>query len=253
MNKNRKFLLFLSVICLLVIMLQAEKVSSGPATEIVITGFLEGSSLQTAGADIGDILIEYNGQKIKDIQHLGALKEGVTTERVDVVLQRNKKLIKVNIPAGQLGVYLRAFYPDHKFDRDAVIIPDIGRLDWNIGMENSFLAAVYRIDEKLGSNMSYQDMVGISGYGFRLHFFDGWCPSSPDATCGYLCGDELLQDLGYDFTTYLLEGTEVDEDYQDALRSADELSTIIKTSIDNGWPVIALDLIEVPEWGIITG
>lgn len=54
-------------------------------------------------------------------------------------------------------------------------------------------------------------MVGLSGYGFRLKFFEGWCPSSPDATCGKDVGSVLLENLGFEFEMYALETKNIDK------------------------------------------
>ncbi len=230
-----------------------EETSSQPEKQLEIVGFIEESNLENVGAQVGDIIITYNGKLVYSLKNLGALKEAVQTSEVDVVLQRGDEKIKVTIPKGQLGVYLKENAPDHIVDKDAVIIDGIGRFDWGIGMENSFLAAVYRIDEKFAQNISYNDMVGLSGYGFRVHFFDGWCPSSPDATCGKDVGSELLEKLGYETETYFLLSADTKEEFKEKSRTEEELREIIMKSINNGWPVIAIDLIEVPEWGLITG
>jgi len=218
-----------------------------------IVNFTEDSNLKKAGAQIGDIIIKYNGEKVDCIKVLNALKESVETPEVEVVLKRNDNEIKFTIPKGQIGVYLREVVPEHKVDEDAVIIEGIGKLGWGLGMENSFLGAVTRLDEKSGNDISYANISGLSGYAFRLQFFDGWCPSSPDATCGKDVGSEILEKLGYKFEVYHMATEFTDEDMVKSAISEDEIRKIIMKSIDSGWPVIAVDLIEIPEWGIITG
>jgi len=252
MNKNYLFLMLLSILCLSLLILNASKELESEKIEITVAGFTEDSTLKTAGAQIGDILLRYEGKAIPDIKTLGDLKSGVKTDTVMLELLRNGELIKFEIPAGQLGVFLREFYPDHKFDEEAVIIDGIEKLDWGIGMENSFLAALTRIDEKFGYGLTYQDLVGLSAYGFRIHFYDGWCPSSPDATCGWDCGAYILNALGYDFEVYLLDEF-AEKEYEEFSLDKESMIKKIVGSIDSGWPVIAIDLIRVPEWGIITG
>ncbi len=220
--------------------------------KLVIVDFIDDSNMQKAGAEIGDILILYNNEKVHSIKHLGILKEAVQTEEVEVFVLRRDKKIKLIIPKGKMGIHIKEYAPDHKMDENAVIIEGIGKLEWGIGMENSFLAAVYRIDEKYGNNLSYTDIIGLSGYGFRTLFFDKWCPSSPDATCGFDSGAEILKKLGYE-TEYFFLKNEQFEEMGIPTKSKDEILKIILKSIDRGWPVIAIDLIDVPEWGIITG
>ena len=231
-----------------------EETSNTPEKEfkLVIVGFIDGSNMQKAGAEIDDILISYNNEKVHSIKHLGALKEAVQTKEVEVLVLRKDEKIKLIIPKGKMGIYIEEYAPDHKMDENAVIIEGTGKLEWGAGMENSFLAAVYRIDEKYGNNLSYTDIIGLSGYGFRTLFFDKWCPSSPDATCGFDSGSEILQKLGYEVEYFHLKNEQFEE-MGFPTKSEDEILEIILESIDRGWPVIALDLIDVPEWGIITG
>ncbi|MDO9578011.1 MAG: hypothetical protein Q7J16_09010, partial [Candidatus Cloacimonadales bacterium] len=179
-------------------------------------------------------------------------KEEVTSEMVDMVLLRDNKKIKLQVPIGQLGVILQEYLPDHQVAHDAVMIDGIGKLDWGIGMDNSFLACVYLLEQKFGNQLSYADLVGLSGYGFKLNFFDRYCPSSPDATVGFDSGGYLMQKLGYKVDYYYLQ---TDEQVDDNVESMAEegMRMLILDSIDRGWPVIAIDLIDTPEWGLITG
>ena len=218
-----------------------------------IVNFTEDSNLKKAGAQIGDFIIKYNGEDVYSIEGLNSLKESVETSEVEVVVKRDEDEIKFTIPKGQIGVYLKEVLPDHKVDDDAVIIENVGQLGWSFGMENSFLGAVYRINEKFGQEVSYEDIVGLSGYAFRLQFFDGWCPSSPDATCGKDVGAEILKKLGYEFDVYHMPTEFMDEDMIESAITEDEIRQIMMKSIDSGWPVIAIDLIEIPEWGLVTG
>ncbi len=221
--------------------------------KLVIVGFTDESNMKNAGAEVGDVIVEYAGEEIHTIKGLGIAKEAVQTPEVDVVLLRGEEEITVTIPMGFLGVYIKEIPPDHSIDEDAVIIEGIGRLDWGIGIENSFLGAVYRVDEKFGQNVSYEDIVGLSGYGFRLHFYDRWCPSSPDATCGRDVGAEILNKLGYTFDVYLSESLDVSEELEEMAKTDEQILEIMKNTIDAGLPVIAIDLIQTPEWGIVTG
>lgn len=223
------------------------------SAKLVVAGFTEGSGMEKAGAVEGDVIIEYDGQEVRGLPHLEDLKKSVQSSEVSVVVLRSGERVQMTIPKGPLGIYLREVAKDYEPTSDAVIIDGIGKLDWGTGMDNSFLGALYRIDEKFGTNVSYSDLVGLSGYGFRLHFFDGWCPSSPDATCGRDLGSEILTKLGYSFDAYILGRADTGEELLEISRNENELRELIVESIDNGWPVIAIDLIEVPEWGIVTG
>ncbi|MBC8527696.1 MAG: PDZ domain-containing protein [Candidatus Cloacimonetes bacterium] len=232
---------------------EPESIKSNNVLGLEITNFIEGSNLKKAGAQIGDIVIMYNGKKVSSIKDLGVLKESITTPEVEIVLQRGDNEITLTIPKGQIGAYLKEIVPEHKIDDDAVIIEGIDKLSWGMNMDNSFLCALHRIDEKFGQNISYEDISGLSGYAFRLQFFDGWCPSSPDATCGKDVGAEILKKLGYNFNVYHMATEFMNEDMKESAITEDEIRKIMMKSIDSGWPVIAIDLIEIPEWGIVTG
>lgn len=213
---------------------------------------MENSPLLEAGAMKGDMIFKYDGKEVYSLEHLAILKEALAGKIAEVVLIRDMQEITVKTPKGALGVYLREFTADHEIKEDAVIIPDIGNLGWGIGMENSFLGCLFRLEENRGSDLSYADLTGLSAYGFRTHFFPGYCPSSPDATVGKDVGSLLMERLGYQVRyIYLDEAVEMAGEYLEMSRE-NMLSEIIN-SIDRGFPVLAIDILEVPEWGLITG
>ncbi len=219
---------------------------------LIIQSFAEQSSLQNAGAMPGDVIVKYNDKNVTSLKLLSQFKEEAINEEVEILLKRDSQLLTLTIPKGQLGVYLKELRSDHKFANDVKMIDGIGKLDWGIGMENSFLACVYLLEQKFGYKLFYDDIVGISGYAFRSHFFAGFCPSSPDATVGYNNGGKILAELGYKGNFYHLKnGETVEKDLES--KSKAEMLEIIKASIDKGFPVFAIDLIEIPEWGLITG
>ncbi|MDD3625788.1 MAG: hypothetical protein PHV06_00570 [bacterium] len=218
---------------------------------LLITGFPEKSIMKDAGAQIDDILTHYNGDKILSIKHLEKLKSENSKELVEVILLRKDKEIKLNISSGFLGVFLKELIPEHGISKDAVIIEGIGKLGWGLGMENSFLACIYLMERKFGKLDNYIDVLGLSGYGFRFMFHPDFCSSAPDATVPRNVGAELLAKLGYKYACYYLDTELKTEDKRKRSRKA--LREIIKESILSGWPVFAIDLIQVPEWGLITG
>ena len=225
------------------------------SNEIIVTGFTEKSILKSAGILEGDELISYNKSPITSIQQLGQLKDNVKSDYLEVSVLRDGETIRVTIPAGSLGVYLREFHPDHTFKDDAVIIHGIEKLDWGIGIENTFFGCLDRIEKTLGDGLPYNEMIGLSTYGFRTHFYPEFCPSSPDATVGFDTAGYLLDLMGYSYDVYALDNDTINkEDHpQFDYLNKDKLYNIIRQSIDDGWPVIATDMIEVAEWGIVTG
>ncbi len=61
-----------------------------------------------------------------------------------------------------------------------------------------------------------------------------------------------MKKLGYEAEYFHLKNEQF-EQMGIPTKSKDEILEIILKSINRGWPVIAIDLIDVPEWGIITG
>jgi hypothetical protein len=244
----RKLLTFFSVL----IFLTACARDTGQTKKLKISSFSEDSSLLAAGAAVGDYLIRYNGKMVQSRDHLNLLINDTTESMVEVVILRAGKKIKFQITEGKMGVMLKEYELDHKFASDAKIIRGIDKLEWGTGMDNSFMASVYLLEKFMGNTTSYNDIICLSGYGFRLHFFEGFCPSSPDATVGYDCGSSILTDLGYEFKYYFLENELSSQLDMQPIPEA-EMRKRITESIDRNFPVIAIELIELAEWGMITG
>ncbi len=128
---------------------------------------------------------------------------------------------------------------------DHVFIENIPRLQWGRNMENTFIKSLQLTFNVLGEDVSYEYLMGISGAAFRFHFHPDWCPSSPDATVGFDTSKVTFDSLGYDYeciTRYTNEKSNNKNIYQK-----------IVSSINKKIPVIAIDLKECPDWGIITG
>jgi hypothetical protein len=122
------------------------------------------------------------------------------------------------------------------------VLENIRGLSWQDGEYNTFIAALQRTLEHLGEKHTYSYLMGLSGAAFRLQIhWDGLCPSGPDATCGFNSGQHLLEVLRWN--SYVLSSSDGEEKIQKAVRE----------SIGRGAPVLAIDLIEVPDWGLIVG
>ena len=220
----------------------------------LISNFTENSVLEKAGARKNDVLWKYNGIIVESSEHLGVLKSEVKSDMVEVEIYRKGELKVMQIPAGKIGVYLMPIPRKSSIDNDAVMIEGIGKLDWSMGMDNTFFGSLMRIEEQKGQGLGYEDLMVLSGYGFRTSFFDGWCLSSPDAACGFNSGAEILSKLGYDYEfIYLDVADNCEKDSLAKYLNEAEMMTEIKSSIDEGLPLIAIDLIQMPEWGVITG
>lgn len=212
---------------------------------LVVQGVEPESPAEIAGIKPGDVFLEYNGLPTHTLKDVFELKKAVKTDSVDVMVLRNGNRMTFKLPAGQMGVYLKELLPEIKYKEDAVVIDGIPKLDWSTGKSNSFLAAVEAIANHLGINKDYVYINGVSGAAFRLHFHKSWCPSSPDPTCGYKTGEQALKALGLGYRFQHVP--------QNDTAAQQKLRKDIVASIDQGMPVIGIDLIKVPEWGIVTG
>jgi len=89
---------------------------------------------------------------------------------------------------------------------------------------------------------SYEDLMSMSGAAFRINVKQPqWGPSSPDMYPRL----HAVEHLGYQLTPRVIDLTNE--------RLKDETFELIKQEIENNRPVIAIDLIKGPDWGIITG
>ena len=127
------------------------------------------------------------------------------------------------------------------------VLEGVEKLQWGKGQENTFIGALTAAMRAIGEDVTYDYLMGVSGAAFRLHFHQpGWCPSSPDATCGFNHAEPAMKALGY-----IVEGHWTPEDKPEAVKKTREA---IVESINKGFPVVAIDLINgAPDYGVIVG
>ena len=102
---------------------------------------------------------------------------------------------------------------------------------WFVGdKESSVHAAEAAIMEAMGEEITYTDLLGVSGLAFRMQVSkDGLCPSSPHSFCGYQCVKRGVQAIPYKINVY---GAPADDPEKVKLaRKA------VVASIDRGVPV----------------
>ena len=124
-----------------------------------------------------------------------------------------------------------------------VVVSDIPHLSWGVSGEASFIASMTNIMKALGKETNYNELMGISGAAFRIQFHDEWCPSSGD----WYDRSIVTQHLGFRTKNYMIS------EEQEKGISKEEAKNLIKKSIDKGLPVTGIDLLKIPEWGIICG
>ncbi len=126
------------------------------------------------------------------------------------------------------------------------VIEGVGRLQWGKGQENTFMGALAITMDAIGEDITYDYLMGVSGAAFRVQVHNpDWCPSAPDAGCGFNCADVALSALGYKVRG-IHSSSSKPEDVQ-------KVREAVVRSIDNGYPVIAIDLINSPDYGVIVG
>jgi hypothetical protein len=225
-----------------VIAKEAEKQTE--QTMLIVQNFVPDSPAEKSGILVKDIFLKYDGKPVNTLTELNEMKAELKSESVEITVLREGKELMIKLPKGQMGVYLKELLPDVKYKADAVVIEGIPKLSWGTGKINSFLACVELAANYLGIKKDYVEINGVSGAAFRLHFCKDWCPSSPDPTCGYNNGEDALKALGLEYKSYSLSSDG---------KNKPEIKKAIMQSIDKKMPVIAIDLIDALEWGLIAG
>lgn len=125
-----------------------------------------------------------------------------------------------------------------------VWIEGVEQLTWKTW--NTFIGSLAATARSMGDDISYQELMGRSGAAFKLSFHQPeWCPSSPDAGLGFDCTSLACRSLGY--RTEHLHWDKDNPETETAMRKA------VVESIEREAPVLAIDLILVPDYGVIAG
>jgi hypothetical protein len=238
------------VLCLLPALVLAQncvvcpnsKAESGPCHWLEVTGVVPDGPAAKAGIRIGDALASYDGKPMGCRAELTAAQAAVQVDSLVATFQRGNKELNFVLPKGKLGIYFAEWMNDLPLAPDAKMIAGVPNLSW--AQPNSFMGALEAVSHRLNDHIGYAFLCGVSGAAFRTQFFDTWCPSSVDATCGFDAGTEALSARGLD-----VRWLEVSSDGKNKPQIIDS----IKKSIHAGMPVLAIDLIEMPEWGVIIG
>lgn len=140
------------------------------------------------------------------------------------------------------------YYGNHRTelllrDHSKCILKNVIRLSWEAGMDCPWAGALYAALKYMGEPYAYHQILGMSGACYRICFTDVWDYSCTDALVSFDYATPLFRSLGYSFR--IVDRLEKKE------RKAERLA--IMEDIQNGKPVLAINLRVAPEWGVITG
>ncbi len=105
----------------------------------------------------------------------------------------------------------------------------------------SFFGALQRVLSATGTDIAYDDLVGLSGYGHRVQIHRlGWDPMSSDPTLGFPSAQKVCD---------LLRRPMILLSVEDGEQVVDQ--AILRT-VGAGFPILAHGVIGGPEWSVIT-
>jgi len=139
-----------------------------------------------------------------------------------------------------MGQYHRLYHLTRKRKQ---VLEGVPKLGWGKNIECTFFGALDATLRFLGEPVDYVYLMGVSAAAFRLRFHQpDWCPSSPDAALDETYAQQALRSIGYSGQFITKEDA-----------GQKEINRIIQEEIDKGVPVVAIDLVKVPDWGVVTG
>ena len=117
-------------------------------------------------------------------------------------------------------------------------IVGVRRLRWGEWRDCSYGGAVTAIMNMIGVDVTYEDVMGMSGACYRICMQDSWDPSAGMPQCGYDVETPLYRALGF-------------EPY--GIPDEDKRRQKVIECVDKGVPVLCCGQRGAPEWGIIAG
>ena len=123
------------------------------------------------------------------------------------------------------------------------MLEGVPKLGWGKDVECTFFGALDTTLRFLKEPVDYTYLMGVSAAAFRLSFHQpNWCPSSPDAAINETYVMQALKAVGY-------KGQFLNTE----MMSQKEINQTIRDEIDKGIPVVAIDVVKVADWGVVTG
>lgn len=165
------------------------------------------------------------------------------TEYLTLIYLNSDGIHAISCPEGQA-----IYYGNHRTqlllgDHSKCILENVERLSWGKGMDCPWAGALHAALKYMGETYTYHQIMGMSGACYRICFVDVWDWSCTDALVAYDYATPLYKNLGYSFRfAERLEKQERKEERR-----------AIMEDIQDGRPVLAINLRVAPEWGVITG
>lgn len=131
----------------------------------------------------------------------------------------------------------------YRKDNTKCILPGIERLAWEQGMECPWGGALHAALSYMGETYTYEQIMGMSGACYRICFCDVWDWSCTDALVSFDYDTRLYRAIGYE----PIWANRLNKNDRKQERQA------IMQDLQNGKPVLAINLRVAPEWGVITG
>ncbi len=125
-----------------------------------------------------------------------------------------------------------------------IVIEGVPPVSYRNGRD-SLVLALNAAASTFNRALSYAALKGLSGLAFRLIFHQDWHRFTPDALCGYDHTGHLLNALG-------VFGSVVPVDPADPA-SIDASRDRILSSLREGYPVVAMHLMDYEDWGVVAG
>lgn len=221
------------------------KVEESHCHWLEVSGVVPGGAAEAVGVRPGSRLESYGGMTVGCLKDFNAAKDAAKSESVEVVFTSPTSMVRLTMMKGKsMGVYLKEWQNDTTFGADAKVVEGVPALGWQTMRTNSFVAALAAVVMQQEGRECYDELMGASGAAFRLQFREDWCPSAVDASVGYNAAEEAARLRGYRLE-WLMPSSDG--------KNRPQILAAIRSSIDAGMPVLACDLREQPEWGVITG
>jgi len=208
-----------------------------------IIGFYPNSQLAKSGVEKGDWLKEYNGEEIKDEQHLQELKlKFQHAQKVIIkIVKKDGEEQYFEILPGDLGLYLAEIAESPEISEDAKRIENIGRLEIKTGKENTFFYSLPKLLQKFDLEIAVEKLIVFACFPFRIQFKKDISENLVDPTFGFDCSKTLFDSMNISFETFANNS------------SKKKIKKELINSINRGYPILARGLFGEKDWGIITG